>query len=116
MITFCPHCGQKYDLPREYAGQQAACEVCGREFKIPFEQTAAVKLQVSPDVAKEKKNTNALMFLIVLFCAGIGVTVLGGRDAGAFFALILIGVIVIYGIIKTFFIVIHGIVKVFSKH
>ena len=35
MITFCPHCGQKYDLPREYAGQQAECEVCQKMWVIP---------------------------------------------------------------------------------
>lgn len=33
MITFCPHCGQKYDLPREYAGQQAAAKSAVESFR-----------------------------------------------------------------------------------
>ena len=101
IVFYCPGCGQKYELGDEYAGMRGQCEVCGKEFEIP-QKTAAVKLQVPPQVVKEKKNSNALMILLVFFFAVVGVTAFGGQDAGMFLSLILVGVIVLYGIIKAF--------------
>ncbi len=35
--TACPNCGQVYELPGEYLGQNAECEACGISFVIQAE-------------------------------------------------------------------------------
>jgi RNase P subunit RPR2 len=37
ILFWCGYCGQKYRLPKEYAGKKSSCDICRNDFFIPLE-------------------------------------------------------------------------------
>ena len=55
ILTVCPNCGEVYQLPREYVGQEATCEKCNTNFTI-VEAVAEGESENSVDNSSETTN------------------------------------------------------------